>query len=188
MLGYITWHPLTTFDSLRATSRFIQSYQAPPKLLRRKLRLYSATEVVEQVAALGLINPQHKDGWNFKDRRIETLDRWIDKYAATVNKVRDKLRTIEKAEKQYQSPIARIQDIQAYRQHLDHLLYRYFDEIIEVADAEPLGASSPTVAAFDAQKREEFQRFVAAHQINDLIEASYEIYGFNKEAVDLFRK
>ena len=42
-VGFIAWHPLTTVDSLRDSVRFIREFAMPPKLLRRKLLLYSAS-------------------------------------------------------------------------------------------------------------------------------------------------
>jgi hypothetical protein len=188
MLGYITWHPLTTFDSLQATSSFVQRYKAPPKLLRRKLRLYSATEVVRQVEQLGLLNPDHEDGWNFQDRRIEGLDRFVNLFFGMVNKTRDKLRTLEKAHHEYGYMPDMLNEIHINREMFDQMLYEYFDTIVRTAAATNDGASSTEVKNYDIQMRARFEQVLHDHSINDLIKQGYMRCGFEDKAVDLFRK
>ncbi len=188
MFGYITWHPLTSFASLRATSRFVREYEAPPKLLRRKLRLYSATQAVADVARLGLLDPAHRDGWRFADRRIQGLDELVDSFAATVNRVRDRVRTLEKAHVQHGFALDGVSDFRRHRLELDGLIHTYFDAVLDAAEAAPEGATAATVDEVDARLREALDEHIETHSLNDAIAAAYAECGFRLETADLFRK
>ncbi|MCK9495588.1 MAG: cobalamin-dependent protein [Dehalococcoidia bacterium] len=188
MLGYITWHPLTSFAGLRATGAFIRQYQAPPKLLRRQLRLYSATEVVGQVEALGLLAPETSGGWVFADRRIEGLDRVVDAFAATANETRDRLRTLEKAHAQQGHEVPYLEDIRDARIAIDDRLVQHFLDVVDLAEGAPMGGRSLEVRAYDEEARAAFERFVADRGLPDLIEQGYRACGFPTVAKDLYRK
>lgn len=188
MLGYITWHPLTSFESLRATSDFIKKYGAPPKLLRRKLRPYSGTDVVKQIASLGLLNPDNKDGWDYQDPMINGLDHRIDNYFGMVNKIRDQLRTIEKASSEHGYSIEDLKEIQRCRRRMDDGLLDYFDKIVEIASSIPQGGVSPEVKTFDLEMRDSFNVFLAENRVKELISNGYAACGFEAQVVDLFRK
>lgn len=185
MLGYITWHPLTSFESLRASSAFIRRYQAPPKLLRRKLRVYTGTEVIRDVARLGLLDGDHPDGWRFQNPALQGLDEMINKLFATVNRRRDMLRTLEKAASAHGYEL----DIATYTQHrgyLDAFLCDQFERIVDAA--EPEGARSPLVVMALARANAELEEYMSAYGVIDAIKTGYRTCGFETAAVDLFRK
>ncbi len=187
MLGYITWHPLTSFESLRATSEFVRKYQAPPKLLRRKLRVYAGTEILGDIDRLGLLDGDDPDGWHFLDSRLEGLDVTVNNLFAAVNKRRDMLRTLEKAAHSgsHHLPVA---ELRQHRRHLDSYLIDSFDRIIEAGRMSPEGAASPQVSETFVGSLAGFERYMADHGVRELIEHGYQECGFPAKAVDLYRK
>jgi hypothetical protein len=188
MLGYITWHPLTTIESLKATSAFIRRYEAPPKLLRRKLRVYAGTEVIKDIERMGLLDPEHKDGWRFMDDRLQGLDAAVDAIFAKVNKVRDRLRTLEKA-RRYHGYRINIDDYAGHRKMLDCFLYDSFDEIVHAAESSsgPV-VNAPAVHAATQHAHAELKSYLEAHDLVARIADGYQACGFDFGAADLFRK
>lgn len=188
MLGYITWHPLTTFASLKATSAFIRRYSAPPKLLRRKLRVYAGTEVIRDVERMGLLDPGHKDGWRFMDDRLEGFDAAIDAIFAKVNRVRDKLRTLEKAGRHHGYPIA-TDDFAKHRTVLDGFLRDSFDELVLTAESSRGSAvEAPAVQAKIQNAYARLGSYLEEHDLLTRISDGYRTCGFDSGAADLFRK
>jgi hypothetical protein len=189
MLGYITWHPMSTFDSLRASARFIQEWSAPPKLLRRKLRVYAGTEVIGDVARMGLLNAAHPDGWNFLDSRLENLDAVVNDLFGAVNKRRDMVRTLEKAEGAHGYDLDTVA-LRARRIYLDNYLCEAFEQIIDAAEAtEHLRpADSPEVRDLVSVLKAEFEAYSHESGLIAEIEEGYARCGFQARAVDLFRK
>lgn len=188
MLGYITWHPLTSFASLRASSDFIRRYCAPPKLLRRKLRVYAGTEVVSDVARLGLLDPDHTSGWRFQDSRLDNFDLMVDSLFQRVDKVRDSLRTLEKAAGSHGYRM----DTGAFRAHrldLDAFLCDRFDSLVDAAAATDGPATeSPAVRAVLAAANADLDTYCERHDLHARIAAGYQACGFDLAATDLFRK
>ncbi len=186
MLGYITWHPLTSFESLRATSSFLKRYAAPPKLLRRKLRLYGGTEVVDDVRRLGLLDPEHPDGWRFLDHRLQGMEAHVNTLFAAVNKERDKLRTLEKAGTSHGFEL----DVECYRRHrvhLDRFLVREFDRLVEAGERAGGGQTRGMDEAVSLGL-DRFRNYADSVGLSELIAEGYRICGFDQAAVDLFRK
>lgn len=185
MLGYITWHPLTSFASLRASSSFIRRYQAPPKLLRRKLRVYAGTEVIEDVARLGLLDGEHPDGWRFLNQAVQGLDKMIDELFQRVNQRRDMLRTLEKAGMAHGYQLD-TSEYTRHRCHLDGFLCDQFDRIVNAAEA--AGAQSSLVREALDNADAELAAYMADNEVLESIRAGYETCGFAINATDLFRK
>jgi hypothetical protein len=185
MLGYITWHPLTSFASLRATLSFVRRYQAPPKLLRRKLRLYTGTEILQDVARLGLLDGDHPDGWQFRDRMLDGLDVAVNNLSAQVNRRRGMLRTLEKAGSVHGYPLE-IADFTKHRQYLDSFLYAQFDRLVTVAEL--AGGRSDAVGNALHVANDELDSYIADHDLMKDIKTGYQLCGFDPAAVDLFRK
>jgi hypothetical protein len=188
MLGYITWHPLSSFEGLRATGRFVREWECPPKLLRRKLRLYSETEVLGDVIRLGLIDPGHPRGWVYRDRRLETVETSIDEHFLKVNGTRDKLRSVEKAAGSYDYSVDGLEDFKRIRVGLDDGLYAYFDDIIELAAATDDEKREERLAEFAADRDSLYERFLEHNGVTDLVRQGFEACGFPQKTVDLFRK
>lgn len=189
MLGYITWHPKTSLASLRETAKFVRTYSAPPKLLRRKLRLYTGTEAIQQVKDMGLINPSHPHGWDFEDARMEALYSVVDGFQNEVNQIRDRIRTLEKAAKEHKFDVLDVDFLKERRTQLDALLYSYFEDALLVVDGlDPGEDSVSALNLHDTRMRSEFSEFIAKHRIEDVISDGYSRCGFKEKAVDLFRK
>jgi hypothetical protein len=188
MLGYITWHPLTTFASLRSTAEFVERYEAPPKLLRRVLRLYSHTKVVEDVRRLGLLDASHRRGWQFQDGRLEALERTIDRLFASVNKRRDRLRTIEKAAAGYRYPVSCLPRVKQLRQDMDSLLCRLFRDGIDAAAAPTTEESAVQIAEFSRIGTIVAEELAQREEVDALISTGFAECGFERHVVDLFRK
>lgn len=185
MLGYITWHPLTSFASLRASSAFIRRYEAPPKLLRRKLRVYAGTEVIEDVARMGLLDGDHRDGWRFQNADIQGLDEVVDTLSTTVNKRRDMLRTLEKAGRSHGYNL-NISEFTLHRRYLDRFLCDQFDRFVDAAESG--GVVSPAMDAARAQANTELDGYFARESLLEKIAEGYATCGFDISATDLFRK
>lgn len=186
MLGYITWHPLTSFGGLRASASFLRTRNAPPKLLRRKLRLYSGTSVVDQVARLGLLNPNHKDGWEYKNN-LRGLYGRVDGFFGFVNKRRDKLRTIEKTtEETAKVDSSFIAGIRGKRIALDSMLFDFFDAAVDQCEA--TGAEAAAFDEMQASFHERFDAFVRDEDIDESIGFGYHALGLAAAASDLHRK
>lgn len=188
MLGFITWHPRSSFGSLKAASEFVKEYSAPPKLLRRKLRLYAGTAVLEEVDRMGLLDPDHPDGWRFRDSRLEGLDRMVDRYAARANNTRDRLRTIEKAHDRCAAPVLEIERVRELRQSIDRQIVRMFDEMVAAAAEAPDGASSPSVRALSDERFCELEQELSAPGVRRLVADGYHSCGLALNATDVFRK
>jgi hypothetical protein len=186
MLGYITWHPLTSFESLRATSAFLRRFAAPPKLLRRKLRVYAGTEVIADVHRLGLLDAGHPDGWRFRDARMQGLEAHVNTVFAAVNRERDRLRTLEKAGSVhgYAVPTAHYAE---RRRYLDGFLCDTFDDIVGTAEAAG-GATRPAVSEAVRTALEKFEEYALVTGLRDEISTGYRACGFDLRVVDLFRK
>ncbi len=187
LLGYITWHPLTSFASLTATGAFVRQYGAPPKLLRRKLRLYAGTEVLTDVMQMGLLDPQDKDGWRFRDPALNGLDDRVNDLFALVNKRRDMVRTVEKSIVHRQLSL----DASTYARHrvaLDSLLYDSFDEIISTA--REVAAGSRDVRLQDCLERSaaSFAAYVDEHDVMGLVAEGYAAAGLATTMIDPYRK
>ncbi len=188
MLGYITWHPLTSFDSLRASSAFIRRYEAPPKLLRRKLRLYAGTDVVADTMRLGLLDPMHRDGWRFKRSQIEGLDDWVNSFFGEVNGARDAVRTLEKAAARYGFSVEDSDALQLVRRRLDAMCLDYFDGLVDVCERLRVDAASQEVQTFHAGWLGDLEAYLKAAQIKERVREGYQRCGFPLESVDLFRR
>jgi Radical SAM superfamily/B12 binding domain len=188
MLGYITWHPLSSFASLRASAEFVRSWAAPPKLLRRKLRVYAGTEVVDDVRRMGLLDGDHPDGWRYADARIDGLERVVNDLFARTNRHRDALRTLEKAAGTHGFDL----DVSAYtthRRYLDRFLCDAFDRILDAAETtEGVAASSPEVSTVLAESYGTLDDYLRGHAVTERIADGYRHCGFDTGAVDLFRK
>jgi hypothetical protein len=188
MLGYITWHPMTSYESLAATVAFLRQYDAPPKLLRRKLRLYAGTEVLTDVTRLGLLAPEHRDGWLFANEHLQGLDDRVNDLFTLVNRRRDMLRTVEKAKKDYLYDVPQAQRATELRRKLDAWLYDSFEAITATSRRSEAGGESSEVRTLVDDLKSEHLSFAQAEDMDDLIRESYDACGFDLTAVDLFRK
>jgi radical SAM superfamily enzyme YgiQ (UPF0313 family) len=188
MLGFITWHPLTSFGSLRRSAEFIHHYQAPPKLLRRKLRLYSGTEAIDNVIKLGLLNSEHEDGWNFRDKRIEGLDKYVSDYTMKINTVRDMIRTLEKASYRHEFEIEGMKDIRQLRMSFDEQIVGFFNEIVARAEKCEQGGRALEVRELFNDKIADHSTYLKRTNLKARLTNAYQQCGFQVNAVDLFRK
>lgn len=188
MLGYITWHPLTTFDSLRATGAFVSRHLAPPKLLRRVLRLYSQTSIIRDVDKLGLIDAEHPRGWRFKDERLERLEAGINLFFGRVNTRRDQLRTLEKAARRFDYVVPELDRIAELRAACDRLLYRAFESAIRMAEVDDLKASQHQVDEFISDQSSDFECFCRDSAMIDVIGRGLSACNFSPTITDLFRR
>lgn len=188
MIGYITWHPLSTFPQLRASARFLRNYKMPPKLLRRSLGLYTGVPIRDQIDEMGLLDEESEDGWIFRNRQLRTLQVLVNDYFRAVNDIRDKIRTLEKAIDRYDRKDILLLGLNGIRTELDAECFNYFDELINVGEENMGGNLCEAVERFDKKKRAELSTYLeetdARRKINDVL-AMLEL---PPNSHDIFRK
>ncbi len=188
MLGYITWHPFSSFDSLRATATFMNKYRAPPKLLRRVLRLYSQTSAVRDISQVGLLDPHHPRGWRFKDQRLETIEEKVNSVFGKVNRRRDQLRTLEKAAARHGYVVPMLERIKLLRNQCDQRLYSFFERCIGEGETDDLAVSRVRVHKLAEEELASFAEFEVASGVIESIHKGFQTCGFDSSVNDLFRK
>jgi hypothetical protein len=136
---------------------------------------------------MGLLAPDHKDGWTFEDRSLQGVDEVIDRLFATVNSTRDRLRTIEKAVADHGYAVPELATVSARRREIDTWLPDAFDGILTASSREPAAPLEAAHAAAD--------QYAAAHEawlerecVPELVRDGYKACDFDFAAVDLFRK
>jgi anaerobic magnesium-protoporphyrin IX monomethyl ester cyclase len=134
MVGYICWHPYTTLEELKESSEFIQKYKMPPKLLRRRLRLYTGSSMIADLRREGLLDSQNKSGWKYNIPWMKQLEELTCNFIDTVNKTRDVIRTVEKAVIRFDKCTGLKPEMECYRKKLDYTCFEYFDQLIKIAE------------------------------------------------------
>ena len=138
--------------------------------------------------AMGLLNPSHADGWNFKDATVEGLDRMVDGYAAQVNAARDMLRTLEKGQLRMGKVVPDIDKVRLARLALDERIMNVFDRLVTAAEQQQQGASSPLVATLLEDEKSDLFSHIKKQNLKELVTSGYAACGFPLGATDLFRK
>ena len=188
MVGYITWHPLSTFSQLRASARFIRSYKMPPKLLRRSLRFYTGVPIRDPIEELGLLDEESDDGWTYRNPQLRTLQVLVNNYFRMVNDVRDKTRTLEKAVERYGRKDISLLDITHIRGELDAKCFDYFDGLINTGEANTDGSSGEAVERFDKKKRAELSSYLEETDVRKKINDVLAALELPPDSHDIFRK
>jgi hypothetical protein len=186
MMGFIPWHPLSSFESLREASRFLRQRRAPPKLLTRKLLLYSQTDVVADVKRLGLLDAGCERGWRFKNERLEGMDQVVSDHFRAVIGVRDRIRTLEKAARSYGYEVPELGELRSWRVGMDEGLHDFFADFVEVC-AET-GGMTDRAKQFAEDRASAFRRRLEEEGILPVIARGYERCGFSQDVADLWRK
>lgn len=190
MLGYITWHPLSSLPQLRASLDFVRRYQAPPKLLRRSLRLYTGVRLKARLEELGLLDPSRPSGWRYRDPRLSGMEEAVDRYFKAVNRVRDRARTVEKAVERYGRGGPAAARLPEVRRELDRKCFDFFEQacaIVEGCGTE--GAEADKVlAAWRDECLATLEKELETAGVRTLIDAALAEVGLPPAAEDLFRK
>jgi len=186
MIGYICWHPLTTLDELRATSEFLKEYSLPHKILRRRLRLYSGAQIINDIKALGLLSPETKTGWTYRNPRIKLIEENICRYIDRVDVIRDKVRTIEKWIIRFQNRQEDSTFFKVLRQQIDNTCFEYFDCAVEMARIEG-NSFEVDLQRLDNKMYNKFQELVDS-QVMAKINDTLDMLNLPQNAVDVFRK
>jgi radical SAM superfamily enzyme YgiQ (UPF0313 family) len=187
MLGYITWHPLTTIQSLRDSLAFLRKYEAPPKILRRKLRPYTGTEIIGQIISLGLLNSDNIDGWDFREAGFNSLYEQTNKYIQKCQYLRDKLRTVEKTVRSKGLSLEEVPEITGHRKGIDRGILDFFEGVLDEA-SKPGFLLNGAIREYTDAKVREFNDKMAALGVLDLVQRGYKTYGIEDKVHDLYRK
>jgi len=189
MVGYICWHPFTTLEELKETSEFIQSYKMPPKLLRRRLRLYTGAYVIVDLQKACLLDPQYKSGWKYNIPWMGQLEQLTCNFIDTVNKSRDAVRTVEKAIVRFENGTSLKPEMECFRKELDKLCFEYFDNLIKIASCEnDMNKMIYLTNHFDISMRERLESYLNKNLVREKINNALNILGLPGHVFDVFRK
>lgn len=186
MIGYICWHPLTTLDELSETAEFLKEYSLPHKILRRRLRLYSGAQIINDIKALGLLSPETKTGWTYSNPRIKSIEENVCKYIDTVDLIRDKIRTIEKWTIRFQYRIEESCYFKQLRVQIDNSCLEYFESAIKIARIQG-NSFEKDLLRLNERMYKDFHELVDScviRKINDTLD----VMNLPHNAVDVFRK
>ncbi len=189
-IGFIAWHPLTTLASLKDAVAFVRKYRLPPKILRRKLLLYSGIPIKQQIRDLGLLAPDTVNGWNYQVSWLEPLERAVESYIQlTVSRpYRDRIRTVTKAIDKYVTDTETPAELVAHQQEMDEMCLRFVEELLDEAEKWSGDDVEKRTAMFSRRKQREFEAYIHDHDIETQIEAGFALAGLPTVAADPFRQ
>lgn len=189
MVGYICWHPYTTLEELKESSEFIQNYKMPPKLLRRRLRLYTGASMIDDLRRDCLLDSNYRSGWKYNIPWMRQLEERTCDFIDTINKTRDVIRTVEKAIARFDKCINLKPEMEYFRRKLDDLCFEYFDNLIKIAECESdMDSIIDSTNHFDTSMRKVLDNYFYNHSIREKINYALDILGLPECAFDLFRK
>lgn len=189
MVGYICWHPFTTLEELKESSEFIQNYKMPPKLLRRRLRLYTGASIIDDLRKAGLLDSQYKSGWKYNIPWMKQLEELICDFIDTVNRTRDIIRTVEKAIVRFEKCTNLKPEMELRRKELDNLCFEYFDNLIKIVECEiDIEKITNLANRFDVFMREKLGDFITDKSIKENISYALNVLELPKHTFDIFRK
>jgi methylmalonyl-CoA mutase cobalamin-binding subunit len=167
--GYITWHPLTTIESLKTAVAFARKFQTSPSLLKKQLILFAETAALARVKELGLTAPGLSRGWSFRDARMTDLFETVTSFFKVAEPAKDQLRNIEKSARRPGCTVSELAATIEMRKTLDRLMLDFVDELLDVAAGASDGEFSSAVRTFESERHrtiratcgEEYERLVA---------------------------
>ena len=188
-LGFIAWHPLTTYASLHDALDFVEEYQLPPKLLRRRLALYSGIPIKHQIRELGLLDPESMKGWHFRDPNLEYLENAVESYInLTVGKpYRDRIRTVCKALRKYAHTEAP-DDLVELQCEMDRMSLRFVRELLDMAERIPSADIPAAVGDLLSERRDDFFAWIRDQDIDRRLDEGFVLAGVPADAPDIFRQ
>jgi hypothetical protein len=189
MVGYICWHPFTTLEELKESSEFIKNYKMPPKLLRRRLRLYTGASIIDDLRRERLLDSQYKSGWKYNIPWMKQLEVLTCNFIDTVNKTRDVIRTVEKAIDRFDKCKELKSEMECFRKELDNSCFEYFDQLIEIAGYEnDMDRIISSTYEFDVSMRDILNNYIDRNLIREKINNALNILGLPERSFDIFRK
>lgn len=144
-MGYITWHPYTTIEGLKATAKWLQYFAAPPKLIGYALRVEPVSPITIKIEHDGLLVSKEFTRaitdrlWVFQDTKVSVLYDFCMEYHNIWLKARDGIRLIEK----YVSVEKKKSDIDlpaiiAIRLEMDKEYWSFFNDLLLKAEDKSL--------------------------------------------------
>jgi len=180
MFGYITWHPLSSFDQLRASLKFVDQWRAPPKLLRRALRLYTGAAIKDQLAREGLLDGSRPSGWRYRDPRLAAAHQAVDAFFGQATKIRDAVRTAEKAMRRRGLTGETAARLRRIRESLDRRCLDFVSEVCRLSDG-PEGAGldgfGPRLQAFLDEELRQLASSVEGEEVGRVVDSALEASG-----------
>jgi len=188
-IGFIAWHPLTTLMSLRDAVNFIRRYALPPKIIRRKLLLYSGIPIKSQIRQLGLLDTTSVNGWRYKDEWLVHLEQAIDDYIqlTVCRPYRDRIRTVEKALRRYRHADVP-EGLIHLQQQMDQLCLTFVEDLLDSVDGRSPDRIADFVEEFSASRKRGFKEFIDNYAVDEQIVEGFALAGLPESAVDAFRK
>lgn len=187
-VGYITWHPLSTFAQLRASGEFIRGYNMPPKLLGRKLRLYTGIPIRSQIEELGLLDKASEEGWKYKNPCLRLLQQSVEKYFQQIHGIRDKLRTLEKVAGRYYRKDIPLLDITRIRTELDVRCLDFFDHVVGIGEVNTGGKLERALSEFETSQSAQLASLLDETGIGKRADAIMAMLDLPQSSIEMFRK
>ncbi len=189
MVGYILWHPLTTLHELNESLRFILDYGLPPKLLRRRFRLYTGAALQEELDVMGLLAPESKRGWRYQVSWMDRLEELTCDFIDHLNNTRDRVRTVEKAIIRFETGYELKRCMEQYRKTLDQACFVYFKGVLDIVeDNNWTPQSSAVLEDYDRAMRTQLAAYVKDNGIEEKVLDGLRILKLPEHSLDAFRK
>lgn len=185
MVGYINFFPTVTIDMLRNSYLFVCKYNVSPKILIRRLRLYTGARIREKIDQLQLLSKSAK-GWKYTDSRIEDIENIVLGFYSRTFGLRDRIRTAEKYIERAGIISEDIIFFRKVRKKLDELFLTFYSTTLDLAETVEIADLKREIEKHYRHHLGNWQKTVDQTNIAHSIEIFSERYKLKSE--DLFRK
>lgn len=187
MVGYINFLPMSNYETLMKSYNFVRENKITPKALRRKLRLYTGTTMVDKIIRLGYYDDNNLQGWRYEDSFIFSLRLKINSFFNFIFDIRDKIRTIEKFNKAQKLDIKHginIDNIITYRKKLDEFCFDFYLNSVEI-----INKSGDRELLLTRYYNDSKDRVLYNQDVQDIIKITNDYYKkYSIDSIDLFRR
>ncbi|HLF26415.1 MAG TPA: radical SAM protein [Anaerolineae bacterium] len=186
--GYITFHPLTTVNTVRASLNFFRKYNLTPKRFVKEMYLFEGDmDIKRAFESSGLIS---SDGthYSFKDPRVAIVYDHLMPFTQAVFQVREEIRSVEKHTFRKQVPKDAIGDLVQFRVALDRMIFDFSDSLLKIVDAEPHDLPEMRArarAALDAEQAQ-LSAYLEANAVKERLYDAERKYQVRKDMFDLY--
>ena len=141
-IGFISFNPFSSLETLRANVDFFRRHRIPPKTLFQRVRIHKNTELRAIVEEAGLLvkgdADQHMDYseevYRFKHPEVASIYRLAEKLFRERYGVRQRIRRVEKCVR-LQGLEAPGEPLDGLAAEVDHLLVEFLGSLVEEAAA-----------------------------------------------------
>lgn len=173
-VGFITWHPNVTIAELQHNLLYIDKYKLPIKVFTRKLALYSGSKLFEDYKSIKVLKNEYD--WDYKDKKIAVLEKYIIDCINFFMLKRDQLRTIEKFS--IKNNCINNKDLSMIISDIDKLCYDYIFEILHSCEYDKIRNKYHVL----------YDNLIKEYDVDKIIEIEYNKLNLDKNNNNLFRK